>query len=102
MCQKKKPSVISLTLLLALSPPLLATPFDFIYRILPIDVVIINLFKHAQRDALVRRQCEEMLTGANVLNEEGHRMVTAFMSGNKGPVWIPFFNCSKCPIYCQH
>lgn len=39
--------------------------------------------RHAQRDALVRRQCEEMLTGANVLNEEGHRMVTAFMSGNK-------------------
>ncbi|VDK58071.1 unnamed protein product [Gongylonema pulchrum] len=24
-----------------------------------------------------------MLAGANVLNEEGHRMVTIFMSGNK-------------------
>ncbi|EFO23538.2 hypothetical protein LOAG_04945 [Loa loa] len=37
----------------------------------------------SRRESFARRQCEEMLACANVLNEEGHRMVIAFMSGNK-------------------
>ncbi|VDN59303.1 unnamed protein product [Dracunculus medinensis] len=36
-----------------------------------------------QRETIARRQCEEMLSTANVLDVQGHRMVTAFMSGNK-------------------
>ncbi|VDK86935.1 unnamed protein product [Litomosoides sigmodontis] len=37
----------------------------------------------ARRESFARRQCEEMLASANVLNQEGHRMVLDFMSGNK-------------------
>ncbi|VDN07700.1 unnamed protein product [Thelazia callipaeda] len=40
--------------------------------------------QETERELFAYRQCEEMLASANVLNEEGHRMVAAFMSGNKG------------------
>ncbi|KHN88485.1 Negative elongation factor A [Toxocara canis] len=36
-----------------------------------------------QRDAALRRQCDEMLSSANALDPQGHRMVSAFLSGNK-------------------
>ncbi|VDK45169.1 unnamed protein product [Anisakis simplex] len=36
-----------------------------------------------QRDAALRRQCNEMLSSANALDAQGHRMVSAFLSGNK-------------------
>ncbi|MFH4980272.1 hypothetical protein AB6A40_006981 [Gnathostoma spinigerum] len=35
------------------------------------------------RELSIRRQCEEMLSSANALDIQGHRMVSAFMSGNK-------------------
>uniref|UniRef100_A0A914ZK98 HDAg domain-containing protein n=1 Tax=Parascaris univalens TaxID=6257 RepID=A0A914ZK98_PARUN len=36
-----------------------------------------------QRDAALRRQCDEMLSSANALDAQGRRMVSAFLSGNK-------------------
>lgn len=39
--------------------------------------------KVEQRDASMRRQCDQMLNSANVLDAQGHRMVAAFMAGNK-------------------
>lgn len=49
---------------------------------LPVSVTPL-IAKVEQRDANVRRQCDEMLSSANALDAQGHRMVAAFMSGNK-------------------